>query len=224
MKNRLRLLTLAAAVLIWGFGTMEARASTVVSSDGGTFSWSLSSDGAGHLTLSFSHVELTTVNGPQLLTPIASTMTTLNADYSLTGHFSSPYFYGFDLESFGLKRFGLVSGARATLGYETVSAGSAQLGSMSINALMPKGNPFADNLAGYTFSPFSNGGTMNISLSDSGVDLGAIIVSGKMASGTGSFTEVANASVPEPASLALLGIGMTGFLAFRRFIKRSKLA
>jgi PEP-CTERM motif len=32
------------------------------------------------------------------------------------------------------------------------------------------------------------------------------------------------ASVPEPSSIALLGIGMTGFLAYRRLFKRSSVA
>jgi hypothetical protein len=40
---------------------------------------------------------------------------------------------------------------------------------------------------------------------------------------TGS-TVVTATSIPEPSSLALLGIGMTGFLAFRRFFKRPAVA
>jgi hypothetical protein len=41
--------------------------------------------------------------------------------------------------------------------------------------------------------------------------------------GGGSYTQTIE-SVPEPASIALLGIGMTGFLALRRLFKRSKTA
>jgi hypothetical protein len=46
------------------------------------------------------------------------------------------------------------------------------------------------------------------------------------ASPTDQYTgsTVITATVPEPTSLALLGIGMTGFLAFRRFFKRPAVA
>jgi hypothetical protein len=40
----------------------------------------------------------------------------------------------------------------------------------------------------------------------------------------GIIANVTTAAIPEPASIALLGIGMTGFLAFRRLFKRTTVA
>jgi len=40
----------------------------------------------------------------------------------------------------------------------------------------------------------------------------------------GVLASISISAVPEPASIALLGIGMTGFLAFRRLFKRTSVA
>jgi hypothetical protein len=58
-------------------------------------------------------------------------------------------------------------------------------------------------------------------------DLGSSIgVTGVVTTSDGTLTNQLSFSaiVPEPASMSLLGIGMTSFLAFRRFFKRASIA
>jgi hypothetical protein len=75
----------------------------------------------------------------------------------------------------------------------------------------------------YDFSPFANGlGTFNVtftatSFTGTSTFAGLFTHVGATAVGNGSFSQNA---IPEPASFALLGIGMTGFLAFRRILRK----
>jgi hypothetical protein len=65
-----------------------------------------------------------------------------------------------------------------------------------------------------TANPLDVGGTF---LSISGLVNGPVL-------GQTFNVSVHASAVPEPASLALFGIGMTGFLAFRRFFKKTSVA
>jgi hypothetical protein len=87
-----------------------------------------------------------------------------------------------------------------------------------VTSLVSNGN------SGYDFSQFANGlGTFNAtftatSFTGTSSFAGLFSTVGATATGNGSFSQIA--SVPEPASLALLGIGVTGFLAFRRILRK----
>jgi hypothetical protein len=51
-----------------------------------------------------------------------------------------------------------------------------------------------------------------------------LLVGGSLGAGVSIIDQGFSSSIPEPGSLALLGIGMTGFLAFRRFFKKTSVA
>jgi PEP-CTERM motif len=73
------------------------------------------------------------------------------------------------------------------------------------------------------FTPASSG-FVNFTETGSGVGTSQFELTGVTGNVTASNLAVTFASVPEPTSIALLGIGMTGFLAFRRLFKRTAVA
>jgi hypothetical protein len=81
----------------------------------------------------------------------------------------------------------------------------------------------ADALPGFTFAPFANGlGLEGITLVAEGGSFAQVISTvGASMTGSGSFSEVA---IPEPVSVALLGIGLSGLLTLRRFFRRTSVA
>jgi hypothetical protein len=79
----------------------------------------------------------------------------------------------------------------------------------------------APNEVIFKYSPAVEGGTLTFTVSSAGGFLGGgIAIPSIVGSPSANNFNFATSTVPEPTSFALLGIGMAGFLAYRRLFKR----
>lgn len=225
MERRSLLTALAAGLLACSVGVTNGMAGTVmVTSDAGTFNYTLTSNGLGSITITQTGAALTSING--VLTaggPVAASFADVTATVGVL--VSSPPVTIYSLSGSSSKTFGDGSISDATLTYSLTSAVAINPSFLNVyGTVTGVTSPLLETTATsptiYNFSGFAGGGSLTRTYTDVGADFAAIIANGGTVSGTGAFAD-SIASVPEPTSIALLGIGMTAVIAFRRIFKRS---
>jgi len=233
MKRRSVLFAAAALAAMSLFGSaVQAGSISVISDSGNLGPYELTnlgiSGGVSHLELDLtkaSSESLDTING--------------NVVSGITAAFTAPVFldvtgsagtYSISLTGGTYtKTFTDAAGTSAELSWNLTSGTTS--GASFFNLTGSVTSVISDGLAGYTFAPFESGTGLNdITLVarqfGGGVSSFDTLISTPggtaMAIGNGSFSE--STAIPEPVSIALLGIGLSGLLTFRRFFKRTFVA
>jgi hypothetical protein len=226
MHKRLFLLSLAAGLLACSFGTMNAMAGSVsVTEDGGTFNFTLTASGHGTFTIAYSDELLTTINKVAIPTGLIAAELPSSTVHTVTSTTTSGPFTSYTLTQAtpSQENFGVGSGAILTAALQyNLTAGGTFTGFLGLTG-NTTGVPStlletsATTPTIYNFSPFLNGGEITQTYTKTSADFAGVLARGGTITGTGAFTD--QAVVPEPTSVALLGIGVSCFFVFRRCLK-----
>jgi hypothetical protein len=122
----------------------------------------------------------------------------------------------------GVETIGPTAGSQAVLDFKITSGDIIAMGShLNLNGVVT--SVVSNNLPGYDFSNMV-GGPIVLALDKTKTNFANVVNNSSDPHVTGVGLGIQQSSVPEPTSLALLGIGMSGFFAFRRFFKRTSVA
>jgi hypothetical protein len=234
MKRRSFVLALAAGVVVMGIGALDARAGYVplpTTMDkllpAGTYTQAFGAE-----TLTFSNFTYTSSSSPPPGSPgpAAATLGVVQyavgneTGFSLTGTLSAAAGTMVDVSiSY------IVTAPKGELLNDallvTTGGNFGGTGDYSVSETLTTVNPpsFLGTLEASTGTPFDTIGGMGVQSILVSKDI--FLTGGSKGVTLSVITQAfSSTSVPEPASIALLGIGITGFLAFRRLFKKTSVA
>jgi len=241
MQKRSLFLALGAGVLIWGLGALETRAANIPLPPSTTLDQLLIAGNTATVagsneTDTFSNFTYTP--SPAGIAPLASNVTvsafgagTLLPGLTFQGAFAAPQLGNSSID-YGIT-FVVTAPVGGVMTDATLSGviglvGTGSSGTVA-ESIFDAANP--SHLLG-TLSINAGSQSATIILSQAVrsilVQKDIALIAGTSAGASASISFVnqgfSSTAIPEPASMALLGIGMTGFLAFRRFFRRTSVA